>query len=131
MISIHFEWLLDTVHGADYFRRWHRQKGNSGGLMVHKSGHHFDLVNWWIGSEPETVVGMGKTAFYGKEAGTKNGWAKDYVRARGSDEAKKDPFAMHMEMDETLQKLYAEAESDDGYHRDMNVGVLCIRRQSL
>ncbi len=131
MISIHFEWLLDTVHGADYFRRWHRQKGNSGGLMVHKSGHHFDLVNWWIGSEPETVAGMGKTAFYGKEAGTKNGWAKDYVRARGSDEAKKDPFAMHMEMDETLQKLYAEAESDDGYHRDMNVGVLCIRRQSL
>ncbi|PBK68285.1 NAD(P)-binding protein [Armillaria solidipes] len=121
VISIHFEWLLDTVHGADYFRRWHRQKGNSGSLMMHKSGHHFDLVNWWISSEPESVAGMGKTAFYGKEAGTKNGWAKDYVRARGSDEARKDPFAMHMEMDETLQKLYAEAESADGYHRDMNV----------
>ncbi|KAK0184844.1 NAD(P)-binding protein [Armillaria mellea] len=114
-------WLLDTVHGADYFRRWHRQKSNSGGLMAHKYGHHFDLVNRWIGSEPETVAGMGKTAFYGKEAGTKNGWAKGYVRARGSDEARKDPFAIHMEMNETLQKLYAEAESDDGYHRDMNV----------
>ena len=44
-ISVHFEWLLDTVHGADYFRRWHRLKDKSGGLMVHKSGHHFDLVS--------------------------------------------------------------------------------------
>ena len=24
--SVHFEWVLDTVHGADYFRRWHREK---------------------------------------------------------------------------------------------------------
>ncbi|MFW6253208.1 MAG: Gfo/Idh/MocA family protein, partial [bacterium] len=43
--SVHFEWLLDTSHGADYFRRWHRDKRNSGGLLVHKATHHFDLVN--------------------------------------------------------------------------------------
>ncbi|KAF5376265.1 hypothetical protein D9615_008550 [Tricholomella constricta] len=83
VLSVHFEWLLDTLHGADYFRRWHREKGNSGGLMVHKSGHHFDLVNWWIDAEPETVAGFGKLAFYGEEAGRKHGWAKDYERARG------------------------------------------------
>ena len=52
--SVHFEWLLDTRHGADYFRRWHRDKRNSGGLMVHKATHHFDLVNWWLNSSPET-----------------------------------------------------------------------------
>ena len=23
--SVHFEWLLNTEHGADYFRRWHRE----------------------------------------------------------------------------------------------------------
>ncbi|MEV0115714.1 Gfo/Idh/MocA family oxidoreductase [Streptomyces sp. NPDC050844] len=40
--SVHFEWLLDLRHGADYFRRWHRNKSNSGGLMVHKATHHFD-----------------------------------------------------------------------------------------
>src|SRR5690606_38820677 len=28
--SVHFEWLLDTAHGADYFRRWHRYKDKSG-----------------------------------------------------------------------------------------------------
>ncbi|KAF8876763.1 oxidoreductase [Infundibulicybe gibba] len=92
VLSVHFEWLLDTVHGADYFRRWHRQKSNSGGLMVHKAGHHFDLVNWWIDAEPETVAGFGKLAFYGEEAGKKHGWAKEYERARGSEAAKADPF---------------------------------------
>ena len=127
VLSVHFEWLLDTVHGADYFRRWHRQKDNSGGLMVHKSGHHFDLVNWWIDSEPETVAGMGKLAFYGEEQGKKHGWAKDYVRARGSEEAKTDPFAMHLETDETLKKIYVDAEGEDGYHRDQNVSLLPVR----
>jgi len=53
--SVHFEWLLDTRRGADYFRRWHRDKTNSGGLMVHKATHHFDLVNWWIASSPHVV----------------------------------------------------------------------------
>jgi predicted dehydrogenase len=33
--AVHFEWTLDTSHGADYFRRWHRDKRNSGGLLVH------------------------------------------------------------------------------------------------
>ncbi|MCS6758932.1 MAG: gfo/Idh/MocA family oxidoreductase, partial [Candidatus Devosia euplotis] len=28
--SVHFEWLLDIRHGAYYFRRWHRDKRNSG-----------------------------------------------------------------------------------------------------
>jgi predicted dehydrogenase len=41
IFSVHFEWLLDIRHGADYYRRWHRNKHNSGGLLVHKSTHHF------------------------------------------------------------------------------------------
>ena len=53
--SVHFEWALDTIHGADYFRRWHRRKHESGGLLVHKSTHHFDLVNWWLAASPELV----------------------------------------------------------------------------
>ena len=46
VVSVVFEWVLDTQHGADYFRRWHRDKANSGGLFIHKAAHHFDLVNW-------------------------------------------------------------------------------------
>ena len=29
ILSVHFEWLLDTQHGADYFRRWHRDSATA------------------------------------------------------------------------------------------------------
>ena len=121
--SIHFEWLLDTSHGADYFRRWHRNKNNSGGLMVHKSTHHFDLVNWWIDSSPKTVFAMGDLKFYGKENAEKRGVTEFYARARGSEIAAKDPFALKVdpEKDERLIGLYYDAEEEDSYYRDQSV----------
>lgn len=91
--------------------------------MVHKSGHHFDLVNWWLNAEPVTVAGMGRLAFYGEENGKRHGWARNYERARGSAEAKDDPFALDLEADETLKSIYADAEKEDGYHRDENVSI--------
>jgi hypothetical protein len=53
---------------------------------------------------------MGSLAFYGDKNGKKSGWARDYYRARDNDAAKDDPFAIHLEDDEGLKKLYAEAE---------------------
>src|SRR5436190_2201522 len=64
VLSVDFHWMLNTHHGADYFRRWHAHKKNSGGLMVHKASHHFDLVNWWLGAMPVTVFATGKHEFY-------------------------------------------------------------------
>jgi predicted dehydrogenase len=121
ILSVHFEWLLDVRHGADYFRRWHREKANSGGLMVHKAGHHFDLVNWWLGARPERVFGMGRLRFYGRENGERTGYRRDYERAHGSAAAADDPFALHLEDNEGLRALYLDAEKEDGYHRDQNV----------
>ncbi|MGN9820251.1 Gfo/Idh/MocA family protein [Streptomyces sp. SD11] len=119
--SVHFEWLLDLRHGADYFRRWHRDKANSGGLMVHKATHHFDLVNWWLGTEPETVFAQGGLFFYGAEAGGRRGLARPYTRAHGSPSAEGDPFAVHLADSSVLSALYLDAEGEDGYHRDQNV----------
>ncbi len=119
--SVHFEWLLDVRHGADYFRRWHRDKANGGGLMVHKATHHFDLVNWWIGAEPVTVFADGKLFFYGDVNGKKRGLARDYDRADGSAAAADDPFAIKLAASPQLRDLYLEAEHEDGYHRDQNV----------
>lgn len=121
VISVHFEWLLDTVHGADYFRRWHRDKKNSGGLMVHKSTHHFDLVNWWLNSQPETVFGFGGLHFYGRENAEGRGMSNFYDRATGSAAATEDPFALDMTKDEGLRRMYLEAEGEDGYLRDRGV----------
>jgi predicted dehydrogenase len=119
--SVHFEWLLDLRHGADYFRRWHRDKADSGGLLVHKSGHHFDLVNWWLGAAPEQVYALGRLFFYGDEAGRRHGYARDYQRAHGDPAAAGDPFAFDLTADPRMRALYLDAESADGYHRDRNV----------
>jgi predicted dehydrogenase len=121
ILSVHFEWLLDVRHGADYFRRWHREKDKSGGLMVHKAGHHFDLVNWWLGARPERVFGLGRLGFYGRENGERTGYRRAYDRAHGSPAAADDPFALHLEDNEGLRALYLDAEKEDGYHRDRNV----------
>ncbi len=121
VLSVHFEWLLDTRHGADYFRRWHRDKLNNGGLMVHKSTHHFDLINWWLASTPETVFGFGQRAFYGKAHAEARGQTNTYARAFGSPAAVHDPFAIHLEKDPHLKGLYLEAEHEDHYYRDQGV----------
>ncbi len=63
------------------------------------------------------MAGFGQLAFYG-EAGKENGWARDYERARGSANAADDPFAIHLEADPMLKKLYADAEGEDGYYRE-------------
>jgi predicted dehydrogenase len=119
--SVHFEWLLDVRHGADYFRRWHRDKAQSGGLLVHKSSHHFDLVNWWLGAAPTEVYAMGRLFFYGPEAGRRHGFARDYERAHGAPEAADDPFALRLADNPALRALYLDTERADGYHRDQNV----------
>jgi predicted dehydrogenase len=121
VFSVHFEWLLNTRHGADYFRRWHRDKRNSGGLLVHKATHHFDLVNFWLGSQPKTVFAMGDLRFYGRENAENRGETRFYSRAHGSENAKDDHFALHMEENPQMKSLYLDAEKEDGYIRDQSV----------
>ncbi|MEV4725452.1 Gfo/Idh/MocA family protein [Micromonospora humida] len=118
--SVHFEWLLDVRHGADYFRRWHRDKASSGGLMVHKASHHFDLVNWWLDATPVEVYAAGRLFFYG-EGGRRHGYARDYDRAHDSPAADDDPFALRLADHPRLRELYLDAEGEDGYQRDRNV----------
>lgn len=119
--SVHFEWLLDTRHGADYFRRWHRDKRNSGGLLVHLASHHFDLVNFWLASAPETVSACGDLAFYGRANAEERGETRFYARAHGSGAAAGDPFALDLAGNETLREMYLQAEHEDGYLRDQSV----------
>jgi len=118
---VDFSWLLDTSHGADYFRRWHREKENSGGLLVHKATHHFDLVNWWIGSYPQSVFALGSLSFYGKANAAARGAHYEYARYTGEPAATDDPFALQLTSQEALKGLYLAAEAETGYLRDRNV----------
>ena len=120
IVHVDLSYLLDTSHGADYFRRWHREKDKSGGLLVHKGTHHFDLVNWWLDAVPETVFGMGRLAFYGRENAERRGVNVAYDRYTGHDTGD-DPFAIDLSAADRTRGLYLDAEQHDGYRRDQNV----------
>ena len=107
-----FDETLDRCHGADYFRRWHGRKANSGGLLIHKASHHFDLLNWWAGSKPQWVSASGSLRFYGSN-GPFHG-----PRCRRCAHAGECAFHADMFKRERYRKLYFEAEAADGYLRD-------------
>lgn len=64
-VQVLLEYHVDTSHGASYFVRWNREKARSGGLTLHKSTHHLDLLGWLLDDEPVTVAAVGGTQFYG------------------------------------------------------------------
>ncbi len=107
-----FDETLDRSHGADYFRRWHREKANSGGLLIHKASHHFDILNWWAGAAPVEVRAQGRLAFYGR-----NGRLRG-ERCMGCHHAEKCPFYADMFARKIHRGMYLDAEREDGYIRD-------------
>jgi len=118
--GVHFEWVLDTAHGADYFRRWHRVKDMSGGLLIHKSSHHFDLVNWWISDVPARVFASGGLRFYGAENAARRGLGARPERGT-TDSPLRDAFSLDLRTDPTWTGLYLDQEQHDGYLRDRDV----------
>jgi len=121
--SVNLEYLLDTNHGADYFRRWHSRAAESGTLLVHKSTHHFDLVNWWLDAIPAQVFAYGDLAFYGRKNAEQrgDGALAAYPRYTGEPAARNDPFRLDLDESEVFRKLYRAAETESGYLRDQNV----------
>jgi predicted dehydrogenase len=110
--------MLDTHHGADYFRRWHRNRANSGGLMVHKATHHFDLVNWWLSTVPESVFAIGHRKFYTPKQAERYGLRHRSERCLDCPEAKKCAFHLDLRANEQLRRMYVDCEQYDGYFRD-------------
>jgi predicted dehydrogenase len=121
VLSVEFQWMLDTSHGADYFRRWHRNKDNSGGLMVHKASHHFDLVNWWLDSCPVSVFAKGDRVFYNAEQAKSYGLENHGKRCLDCSVKDRCNYYLDMNSYEDIKKLYLDCEMHDGYYRDMCV----------
>ncbi len=121
ILSVDFHWMLNTHHGADYFRRWHGEKKYSGGLMVHKSTHHFDLVNWWLGAMPETVFATGKREFYTPAMAKRFGLKSHHERCHTCPEQDQCGFFFSLADNPGLKSLYLDQEKHDGYFRDQCV----------
>lgn len=119
VLSVDFHWMLDTRHGADYYRRWHRNEVNSGGLLVHKATHHFDLLNWWIASTPSEVFCTGKRSYYVPQTADKLGLSGRSERCNTCKYLKeKCKFALDIASSQELKELYMDNEKFDGYFRD-------------
>jgi hypothetical protein len=110
--------MLDTRHGADYFRRWHRYKRMSGGLLVHKATHHFDLVNWWVDSTPKRVYAVGSRCYALPETAETLGLKKRTERCLNCPESDGCPYHLDLASRPSFKRLYLDAESEDGYYRD-------------
>ena len=120
LTSVDFHWYLDTNHGADYFRRWHAYTENSGSLFVHKATHHFDLLNWYIGADPESVAAFGELRNYGAKGPVRG------ERCRGCPHAGECDFYFDMSADPFLDALYEDPSRIDGYYRDA-----CVYRADI
>jgi len=120
MTSVDFHWYLDTSHGADYFRRWHAYRAHSGSLFVHKATHHFDLLNWYLDTDPVAVAAHGQLANYGK-AGPFRG-----ERCHTCPHTAECRYVFDMEADDFLWPLYGDPAEVDGYFRDG-----CVYREDI
>jgi predicted dehydrogenase len=110
--SVDFHWYLDIIHGADYFRRWHGKRESSGTLYVHKATHHFDLLNWWLDSEPVEVYASGSLEYYGSNNSFR------HTQCRGCPHQAECKHYWDITRDPHLVRLYVDNERYDGYLRD-------------
>lgn len=110
--SVDFNWYLNTYHGASYFRRWHGLRQEGGSLWVHKATHHFDLLNWWLDSDPAEVFAYGALEHYGSNGPFRG------ENCRTCNHKKDCAFHWDITKDNHLYKLYTQNEHHDGYVRD-------------
>ncbi len=110
--SVHYEWMLNTSHGADYFRRWHSRRENSGSLLIHKSTHHFDLLNWWLEDEPAKINAFGTRRFYTPDHQPHG------ERCLTCEYKKTCEYYLDIEDNDFYKKMYFDVEDVDGYKRD-------------
>ncbi|AJC77351.1 oxidoreductase protein [Rhizobium etli bv. phaseoli str. IE4803] len=118
--SVDFHWYLNTKHGADYFRRWHAYTENSGSLFVHKATHHFDLLNWYLDSDPEAVTSFADLQNYGRKGPFRGPRCKLCPHAHECD------YYLDLEKDPFLDQLYEDPSKIDGYFRDG-----CVFREDI
>jgi predicted dehydrogenase len=118
--STHFHWYLDIYHGADYFRRWHAYKENSGTLFVHKATHHFDMINWFLEADPVEVNAFASLRKYGRNGAFRS------RNCRGCAFKEKCEFYWDIVQEPKLVALYVNCESEDGYLRDG-----CVFREDI
>jgi predicted dehydrogenase len=110
--TVDFHWNISRNHMMRYMQRWHGESDKGGTLWVHKSTHHFDLVNWWLDSEPVEVFAYADLAEFGSSGPFRG------ENCRNCAHTSKCPYYWDITKNEHLTQLYTENEHYDGYIRD-------------
>lgn len=118
--SVDFHWYLNTYHGASYFRRWHGLREIGGTLWVHKATHHFDLLNWWLDSDPDEVFAYGDLEHYGSANPFRGENCRNCAYTKSCE------YYYDITKDKTYMDLYVDNEQHDGYIRDN-----CLFREEI
>jgi predicted dehydrogenase len=87
---------------------------------VHKSTHHFDLINWWLDADPAEVSALGSLVNYGKAGPFR------HTHCRPCPHKDKCNYYWDITRQPRLVELYVNAEKADGYLRDG-----CVYRQDI
>ena len=90
--------------------------------MVHKSTHHFDLVNWWLDSQSGKCVMPMADWYFTAVRMRSNAASMPSINAAPAVRSQlKDPFSLDLAADENLKRVYLDNEHHDGYQRDLSV----------
>ena len=100
---------VETLEGGDHFNRWHRDKSQSGGIMLQKGTHTLDLINWIVDSRPKTITSIGGRSVFRPRSECAG------RRCLTCPDAQSCPEFLDITAKEASVRLYRECEHEDGY----------------
>jgi predicted dehydrogenase len=89
-------------------------------LFVHKATHHFDLLNWYLDSDPDAVTSFADLQNYGRKGPFRGPRCKLCPHTQDCD------YYLDLERDPFLDSLYEDPSKIDGYFRDG-----CVFREDI
>ncbi|MCX7917885.1 MAG: Gfo/Idh/MocA family oxidoreductase, partial [bacterium] len=105
-------WGYSGYEGNGYFRRWHKFREKSGGLIVHKGCHIIDILNWIVNSYPVEVYAIGGLSVFGGN--------KKWEGCHKCEETETCPYVRRLDEknEKLLEDIYIKAAVVDGYTRN-------------
>lgn len=118
--SVDFHWNINHGHQRAYMQRWHGESKRGGTLWVHKNTHHFDMLNWFLDSDPVEVYAQNALEMFGSSGPFRS------TNCRRCPYTEECEHYWDINANDHLRQMYADNEHYDGYIRDN-----CVYRHNI
>jgi predicted dehydrogenase len=118
IVSVAMRKSLPMHRGASYFHRWHGQQDRSGGLLVHKITHYFDLANFFLADVPATVYARGGQQFFTAAEAERLGLQDRGARCAACPVAARCPYFHDVATGPETAEVVEARGAASGYYRD-------------